>query len=228
MRYTYLLINFFTIIFPLLRSFEPRMHFWKKWKYLFPAMVFTAIFFLVWDYIKTSYAVWSFNDKYITGIKLGVLPIEEILFFITVPYACTFIYDAVGLFLGKRISEGKEKYIVIPLSIIAIVCSLFFLHRVYTFSVLFIGGIFFPVAMYLFTGNQANKFFITYIISLVPMFIVNGILTALPVVIYDDSENLGIRIGTIPVEDFLYSAILLVMNISLYEWIKRKSTAAAD
>ena len=108
MRYTYLLINYFTIILPLLRSFEPRMRFWKKWKYYFPAIMFTAVFFLTWDYIKTSYGVWSFNDKYIIGLKFGVLPIEEILFFITVPYACTFIYEAVGLFGDSEIKAGKE------------------------------------------------------------------------------------------------------------------------
>ena len=50
------------------------------------------------------------------------------------------------------------------------------------------------------------------------MLVVNGFLTALPVVIYNNNENLNFRIGTIPVEDFAYSAILLVMNIALYQW----------
>ena len=225
MRYTYLLINIFTIILPLLQSFEQRLRFWKKWKYFFPAMIFTSFFFLVWDYIKTSYGVWSFNDKYITGIKMGVLPIEEILFFITVPYACTFIYEAVGLYWNEKISAGRERYIVITISILALISSFFFIHKAYTFSVLFIGGIFFPISMFLFRGNQTNKFLITYSISLIPMFIVNGILTALPVVIYDNSQNLGVRLGTIPIEDFLYSAILLAMNISLYEWISRRNSS---
>jgi lycopene cyclase domain-containing protein len=54
------------------------------------------------------------------------------------------------------------------------------------------------------------------------MFVVNGVLTGLPVVIYNNMENSGIRIGTIPVEDFLYNAILLAMNIGLYEWFKLK------
>lgn len=57
-----------------------------------------------------------------------------------------------------------------------------------------------------------------YFISIIPMLIVNGLLTALPVVIYDNSQNLGIRVGTIPVEDFLYSAIMLLMNVAIYEW----------
>jgi lycopene cyclase domain-containing protein len=226
MKYTYLLINVFTIIFPLLRSFEPRIYFIGKWKYFFPSIISTGIFFLIWDYIKTSNGVWSFNDRYITGIKLGVLPIEEILFFITVPYACMFIYEAVGLFGEKKIKKGYEKYIVIAVSILSLVSSFFFIHKAYTFSVLFIGGIVFPIAMLLFAGNQANKFFITYAISLIPMLLVNGLLTALPVVVYNDTQNLGIRIGTIPVEDFLYSAILLVTNISIYEWLRNRSVSA--
>jgi lycopene cyclase domain-containing protein len=62
-----------------------------------------------------------------------------------------------------------------------------------------------------------------YTISLIPMAIVNGFLTALPVVIYDNTQNLGIRIGSIPVEDFIYSAILLLMNIALYERSRQRN-----
>jgi lycopene cyclase domain-containing protein len=54
------------------------------------------------------------------------------------------------------------------------------------------------------------------------MAVVNGLLTSLPVVIYDNSENLNIRVGSIPVEDFVYCLILLGMNIGLYELLKRK------
>jgi lycopene cyclase domain-containing protein len=53
------------------------------------------------------------------------------------------------------------------------------------------------------------------------MFIVNGILTSKPVVVYNNLENMNIRIGTIPVEDFFYNMTLLLMNIGLYEWFKR-------
>jgi lycopene cyclase domain-containing protein len=55
------------------------------------------------------------------------------------------------------------------------------------------------------------------------MLIVNGLLTALPVVIYNDLENIGVRIGSIPVEDFFYCFILLLMNISLYEYFQKYS-----
>jgi lycopene cyclase domain-containing protein len=61
-------------------------------------------------------------------------------------------------------------------------------------------------------------------VSLLPFFIVNGILTSLPVVMYNDSENLGIRIFTIPIEDTMYSLLLLLMNIVLFEYFKNEKS----
>jgi len=108
------------------------------------------------------------------------------------------------------------------LSVLSLVLSPFFFDKAYTFSVLFIGGLVFLFISYSLNSERMEKFMITYLISIFPMLFVNGVLTALPVVIYNDTQNLDIRVGTIPVEDFIYSAILLVMNIGLYEWQRSK------
>jgi lycopene cyclase domain-containing protein len=113
MKYTYLLLNFFTILVPFFRSFEPKLHFYKKWKFYFPALVIAAIFFLVWDYFKTKHGIWSFKEDYILGLKLGGLPLEEYLFFITVPYACTFIYETVSHFISKQLFPSWTRVVCI-------------------------------------------------------------------------------------------------------------------
>lgn len=51
--------------------------------------------------------------------------------------------------------------------------------------------------------------------------LVNGILTALPVVIYNDMENIGLRIYTIPLEDNAYGLLMLLLNVSLMEYFYR-------
>jgi lycopene cyclase domain-containing protein len=53
------------------------------------------------------------------------------------------------------------------------------------------------------------------------MLIINGILTALPVVEYNPDHDLGIRLFTIPIEDFFYFFLLLLMNLTIYEYLKK-------
>ena len=222
MKFTYLLLNLFTIAVPFIRSFEPRIKFNTKWKYFFPANLFTFLFFIIWDYYFTEAGVWSFNDQYLLGVRLFGLPIEELMFFFTVPYACTFIYEAVILYISKRVFKVNLRMVFIALGVVCFGASFFFLHQAYTFSVLSIGGVLFALYSKLLGDLVLERMSLAYLISLIPMLIVNGILTALPVVIYNNTQNTSIRLGTIPIEDFLYSAILLFMNIGIYALLMQR------
>ncbi|MBK9448696.1 MAG: hypothetical protein IPN95_04650 [Bacteroidetes bacterium] len=61
---------------------------------------------------------------------------------------------------------------------------------------------------------------------MIPFVIVNGILTgaitAEPIVWYNDAENMGMRFITIPMEDFFYGLDLMLLNVMLYEGLKRR------
>lgn len=222
MKFTYLLINFFSILVPFLRSFEPKLRFYRKLRYYIPAILLTALFFIIWDYFKTKAGVWSFNDRYILGIKIGGLPLEECLFFFTIPYACVFVYEALSYYIPRLVFTPRLRNILYALSVLSFFSSLFIFPKTYTFSVLFIIGLVLPIAIRILNKEQLDKLLLSYLICFIPMFIVNGLLTALPVVLYDDTRNLGIRLGTIPVEDFIYFAIFHTMNISIYAFLSKK------
>ena len=71
-----------------------------------------------------------------------------------------------------------------------------------------------------------KTYFITFLIILIPFALVNGILTGSfidePVVIYNNAENLGIRTGTIPIEDSGFAFSMLLMSLILIDLFENK------
>ena len=93
MTSTYLQVLAFSIIIPLIFSFHNKIQFYKKWPAFFKANTLVTIPFLIWDELFTRQEVWGFSNQHIIGNHLFNLPIEEILFFIIIPYCCVFTYE---------------------------------------------------------------------------------------------------------------------------------------
>lgn len=225
-KYYYLLINGLSILFPLLFSFESRVTFISRWKGLLLGIGITATVFIIWDEFFTRMGIWGFNPRYLTGIEVNHLPLEEILFFITIPYACLFTYEAMNYYIKKDIFASVAYPVSYVLSVILISLGLLFLYKWYT-SVTFISaGLFLLLLTYFKKPRYLGRFFVGYIVCLIPFLIVNGILTGSfiseEIVWYNNEENLGIRIFTIPIEDTMYMLLMLLMSTAIYEeWKER-------
>jgi lycopene cyclase domain-containing protein len=225
-KYLYLAIDFFSILFPFIFSFYPKYNFSKKWRYLWLAILLPAIFFILWDEWFTQMGVWGFNPRYLTGIRVSSLPIEEILFFICIPYACVFTYEAVNYLITWRMSRKQQDLITDILAGLLFLLGVIFFDRWYPSVTFILASIYLNLHRWVWKSDHLGKFYVAFIFILIPFFIVNGILTGTgieeQVVWYNDAENLGIRMATIPVEDTFYGMLLLLMNISLFEFFKKK------
>lgn len=224
-HYTYFLILAASLAGPLALSFDKKVAFYKNWKYLFPAMVIPALLYIVWDIYFTSKGVWSFNPAYITGISLYNLPLEEVLFFFIVPYCCLFIYACIRAYFPNLVNKKSADLFLLILAVALFVTGVIYVEKYYTsWTFIFTGA--FSLIIYaarkFFKDFDAVSFLVSYAICLIPFLIVNGFLTAIPVVIYNDAENLGIRMYTIPFEDAFYGMLLVLMNITIYEKLKSK------
>lgn len=224
--YLYLLLDFLTILFPFLFSFYPKANFSKKWKYLWIAILIPGIIFLLWDEAFTQLNVWGFNAEYLSGIYLKSLPLEEVLFFVCIPYACVFTYEALNYLIPKDYVAPYRRTVSVALIIGSVVLAAFNTDKWYTVTTFAGLAVYIGLLEFVFNATFLSRFYFAYIFILVPFFIVNGILTGSfiegEVVWYNNAENLGIRMGTIPVEDTFYGMLLLVMNVSLFEWLQRK------
>ncbi|CAN5605420.1 hypothetical protein BH11BAC3_BH11BAC3_26420 [soil metagenome] len=222
-HYTYFLILAASIAGPLALSFDKKVAFYKKWKYLFPAILLPALIYIVWDIFFTAKGVWSFNENYITGFKIAKLPIEEVLFFIVVPYCCVFIYECIKCYFPKTIQLKFGAQMMIALAALLLITGCIYYDKYYTsYTFIFTAACIVLVLAFkkFFTGFSASLFLVAYAIIVIPFLIVNGFLTAIPVVLYNDAENLGIRITTIPFEDVFYGMTLVLLTIAIFEKLR--------
>lgn len=227
-KWLYLFINLAAISIPFIAGFDKRLRFYREWKFIFPAILLTMLVFIPWDMLKTEMGVWGFNPKYITGVFIGNLPIEEWLFFIAIPYACVFTYHSVNYLIRSDRLQPYTAPVFKLLGIFLIAAGIIYYQRLYTTITFTSTGAFLLFHTFLLKKEYSGRFFRMYIITLIPFFIVNGFLTGMmipqEIVYYNNSENLGIRIGTIPIEDMVYGLFMLLMNISWYEFLKKRNT----
>lgn len=201
------------------------MRFIRWWKEVFLAITITATIFLIWDIIFTRNGVWGFNDNYLLGVNIINLPLEEWLFFFCIPYACIFTHYAFQFFFPKlNVSVKLTNAISILLVIVLSTIAISNIQKDYTFYnyVLLILILLYSLIT---QEQQLRVFYITFLVILIPFFIVNGILTGSfiedQVVWYNNAENLGIRMGTIPVEDAGYAFSMIFLSIILIEKFKK-------
>lgn len=226
MKYSYLLINLSTIFFPLVLSFDKRVRFAKSWKYLWPGLIITGLIFLFWDVLFTVNQVWSFNSKYITGITFFHLPLEEILFFLTVPFACVFIYACLNYYFKRNVSQRVTLLISLVILVLSVILLALFYRHLYSAVTFGLVTALLILLQFVFKVKWLPNFYRAYLVTLIPFYIINGILTAVPVVMYNNMQNMGFRIGTIPFEDHFYLMALLLMNIGFFEYFRNRAKLA--
>lgn len=221
-HYTYLLLNIVTLLGPLALSFDKKVAFYRSWKSLFPAMLITGALFLIWDVLFTEAGVWHFNPDYVLGVYFLGLPIEEWMFFFTVPYASVFIYACMRTYFPTWEFRKGGKLVAWAMIAITLLVGILTTEKAYTSVTAFLLASWFILVMFSGKSDFLGHFFQTWVIDLIPLFVINGVLTALPVVVYNNEENLSIRLGTIPLEDLFYNMLLLLMNVSLYEFFRQR------
>ena len=208
----YVLINIAILLPPLALSFDRKVAYYKNWLPLAGAIGVVSTMYIVWDVIVTARGHWGFNHRFAGGAVLGELPMGEILFFISVPYACIFIYEVVKAYFAAKHTESRLVTRVIPvvIAVIFAVLGTFYSTKEYTMLAFYSVALFFLVAVIvdkeLFADLHTWMYFA---VSYAAFLIVNGVLTGIPVVVYGEPATTGTRVFTIPIEDFFYNFGLL-------------------
>ncbi|AZQ61602.1 lycopene cyclase domain-containing protein [Flammeovirga pectinis] len=215
----YLYLNIIAILGPFVLSFDKKVAFYKHWPKLLPALFFLWAIYIPWDVFFTFMLYWGFNPDYLVKIEFLHLPLEEWLFFLIIPYCFLFIYEVVLAYFPST----KQKSFLPAYFFIGVAISQAYHGGMYSYFNLAV-----LLLALLVTFNQLNNaFWWTYVLTLIPFLLFNGILTGAiteePVVWYNSGEFSDVRIGTIPSEDFIYLLGMLLLCIKGWN-LKFKST----
>ncbi|MFO7998375.1 MAG: lycopene cyclase domain-containing protein [Bacteroidales bacterium] len=225
-KWTYALLLAGSIAIPLLRSFEPRIRFFRYRTPLFAGIGTMMLVYIPWDIIFTQRGIWSFNHDYVSGLFIWNLPVEEWLFFVVIPYCVVFSYEVIRYFLPRLVFPKAALWVSVGSGLLFISMALWHTQKDYTFVVMMVAGIL-SLMQAFFRSHKTwlSHYYVTYLVTLIPFAVVNGVLTSLPVVRYNDMENLGVRLFSIPVEDTVYLMGMMLIVFTVYEKLKSVRTS---
>jgi len=222
-NFSYLIIALIAIIIPLLFSFRSGIRNYSKFKYFVPALLFSGTIFILWKMRFEELGIWNVNPDFIIGKQIFGIPMEEWLFLFAISYFPFIIYEKVKF---KFQNTGNPNiYLGISLVLVVIFGLVAFLARekLYTFFTFFLLTIYFGYTIF---RNRFKiflpKFYLAFLISIIPFIILKSVLIYIPVISYENLHTLGIRLFRVPVEDFGYFFLLLLMNVTIFEYLNER------
>lgn len=226
-RFHYLLLDILYLAIPLIFSFSGKAPFFKKWRYLWASTLATAIVFLIWDAIFTSMGVWEYNQDRLVGPAFLGVPLESVLYYVCIPYASIFVYHTLTHAIERDYIYFHHELISSALSILFMIVGIYHMDKAFTGSVFIGTGIFLAFQMIVLKPRYMSRFYFAtpfiLILLVPPALLLTGEFTYQLVIWHDITETLGIRIGTAPIEVVVLGWLLVLMNVSIYEWLKMRA-----
>lgn len=72
-----------------------RVRVYARWPRLLAALAPGLVLGVAWDEYAVRHGHWHFDHRYLTGLNLAGLPVEEVLFFVVIPTCAVLTLEAV-------------------------------------------------------------------------------------------------------------------------------------
>ncbi len=221
--FMYLFVLLVLLLSTLLFAYYRQIGFFGKLKYIIPSVIFSGAVFLMWDLRFSELEIWKYHPEFLSGLSILNLPFEQWLLFLVFPLFSVFIYEYTKI----RFDAFEKPNFFLAISLILVVLfgllAWFSRQKLYPFFTFFLLTIYFGYTIFRNRfKNHLTKFYISYLISVIPFFVLKVILNNLPVVTYNSSQIFNIKIFKVPVEDFGYFFLLFLMNATIYEFLKNR------
>ena len=106
-HYQYLLLMAGCLLITLPLEFLLRARVYRRPLRLAVALAPMLVVFVAWDVLGIIRNHWTYSPTYTTGWHVGLVPVEELVFFLVVPLCGLLTYEAVGHVL-RRLRRQDE------------------------------------------------------------------------------------------------------------------------
>lgn len=220
---TYLFLLLIFLVIPIILSFQKKIRFIFRLRYLLPATIFSAAIFLMWEWRFTEFGIWSYNPDFITGIDLLKVPLEVWLSVFILPFSSVYIYE--WLKIRFENFEKPNLFLVVSLVLFVVfaVLAYFYRRELFSFFTFFLTAIYLGYTIFRNRFKKYyTKFYLAFAVSLVPFMVVSLVMYSLPVISYDASHTMHVALLGIPVERLVYLYLMLLINFTIYEYISSR------
>ncbi len=82
-----------------------RTRVYARWRRLLLTLLPVVAVFVVWDVLAIRAGHWDYDPEQVTGVALGGLPLEELLFFLVIPVCAILTLEAVRAVRGWTVGD---------------------------------------------------------------------------------------------------------------------------
>lgn len=80
---------------------------YARWRRLLLTLAPVIVVFVIWDLLAIRAGHWGFDREQVTGLSVGGLPVEELLFFVAIPICAILTLEAVRAVKGWTVGDER-------------------------------------------------------------------------------------------------------------------------
>lgn len=192
-----------------------------EFKYMLPAIIFSGAVFVMLNIRFLESGIISYNANYLIGNYIFNFPLEEWLFLLVISLFSFSVYILVNVKFASFDKPGFFQSFSVVLLLALAFEAWSSRQKLVPFFIFFLLVIYFGYTLFRRRfKTHLTKFYISYVLVVIPFFLIRIILNTLPVILYNNEHTLGVRLINMPVEEFGTLFLLMLINITIFEYLR--------
>ncbi|GGM75250.1 hypothetical protein GCM10007108_11470 [Thermogymnomonas acidicola] len=190
----------------------------RRYRPLIVSIAAVAPVYILWDELAVVFGTWKFDPAHVLGIYFFYIPVEEVAFFLVVPFSTLLIFEALDNYVkGTLPCRGTVAAASISI-VLLVILGVLNTSRSYTSVASFFSAGSLALGLIVDRRLLVKKSLWAFlVVSYIPFVFFDHLMVTAPIFTYGRGAITGIRVAGIPVEEFEYVFSLLLNYAVAYD-----------